>query len=169
MAIPSATCVRWTACPSVAGVLLGPCPGLAVGLLGNLIEQMLLFGGPHHCAVDCSRRRSAPDSRLVRASQRVQPEHRTNDCNRRDCRSGRYHPQHRCIAHDSKINHYYTEALIWGSLGARFLTGMALRRHRRGAAAPAQGAEEVAGRIIYHEHIQAEAGNICFGFFVYAH
>ena len=110
----------------VAGALLGPVPGLAVGLLGNLIEQMLLFGlgpttalwivadGVRGLIVGWYARRKGYNLNTVQMiAVAVVAAVVVTILNTV------------ALYIDSKINHYYTEALIWGSLGARFLTGMA--------------------------------------------
>lgn len=110
----------------VAGALLGPWPGLSVGLLGNLIEQMLLYGlGPttvlwivadgvrglmvglyarrHHYAL------SVMQTILIAVAAAVVVTVINTGA----------------LYIDSKINHYYTAALVWGGLVTRFLTGIA--------------------------------------------
>ncbi len=110
----------------VAGALLGPWPGLSVGLLGNLIEQLLLYG-------------LGPTTVLWIIADGV-----------RGLIIGLYAKHHKynmtivqtifisvlaavvvtiintaALYVDSKIGGYYTDALIWGGLVTRFLTGMA--------------------------------------------
>lgn len=109
----------------VAGALLGPTAGLSVGLLGNLIEQMLTYGlgpttalwivadGVRGLMVGWYARRhgyrlTTVQLMLVAVAAAIAVTV-INTC---------------ALYVDSKINGYYTDALIWGGLAARFLTGM---------------------------------------------
>lgn len=110
----------------VAGALLGPWPGLSVGLLGNLIEQMLLYGlgpttvlwivadGVRGLMVGLYAKRhdyelSITQTILIAVAAAVVVTIINTGA----------------LYLDSKINHYYTDALVWGGLVTRFLTGMA--------------------------------------------